>query len=29
LFWAPLDDLPDIIYPQNTWLDALESYDNS
>lgn len=29
LFWAPLDDLPDIIYPQNTWLDVLKTYDNS
>jgi 8-oxo-dGTP pyrophosphatase MutT (NUDIX family) len=26
LFWVPLDDLPDFIYPQNTWLDVLNKY---
>ncbi len=29
LFWAPLDNLPDIVYPQNIWLDVLNTYDNS
>ena len=25
LFWAPLDNLPDIIPPQKTWLDILKT----
>jgi 8-oxo-dGTP pyrophosphatase MutT (NUDIX family) len=24
LFWAPLDDLPQIVYPQNTWLEYVQ-----
>ena len=29
LFWAPLDDLPDIIFPQNKWLDVLNNEQNN
>jgi 8-oxo-dGTP pyrophosphatase MutT (NUDIX family) len=29
VFWASLDNLPEIIYPQNEWLDVLKTYDAS
>lgn len=28
LFWAPLDHLPDIIFPQSTWLEVLRLDDD-